>query len=154
MTTAEESAPRPGSPTDLSRRMDRLEQNHEALVGQVVSLAGTVARVELNQQHAEELNKLRFGALDQAVGSIAEKLDTFMARVEGVITGEVQTAQSRRGQELVADYQQWRAGVEDRLDKHDRFETQGRLLGRIAVLMVTSNLIAIIAAVAAFMKPV
>lgn len=138
---------------DLSRRMDRMEEKYDDLAREVASLTGTVARVEQNQTHAAELNQLRFNALDTAISGVGGKLDSFMARVEGIITGEVETAQSKQGAALVADYQKWRAGVEERLDRHDTFETQGRLLGRIAVLLFTSNIIAFVAALAALLKP-
>lgn len=138
---------------DLSRRMDRMEEKYDDLAREVASLTGTVARVESNQTHAEKLNELRFNALDTALSTVSGKLDGFMTRVESIITGEVETAQSKQGAALVADYQRWRADVEERLDKHDTFETQGRLLGRIAVLLFTSNVIAFVAALAALMKP-
>lgn len=133
--------------------MDRMEEKHDDLAREVQGLTATVARVELNQKHAEELNTLRFTALDTALGSLSGKLDAFMGRVEGIVSGEIETAQSRTGAELVDDYRKWRDEVDDRLDTHDKFETQGRLLGRIAVLLVTSNLIAFVAAIAAVVRP-
>lgn len=153
MTADEQGAtPRPGSTVDLSRRMDRMEEKHDDLAREVAGLTTTVGRVELNQKHAEELNTLRFSALDTAVRTIDTKLEQFMARIEGIITGEIQTAQSKQGAEILGEYQVWRTSVEARLDKHDTFETQGRLLGRIAVLLFTSNVIAFIAALAALVK--
>jgi hypothetical protein len=133
--------------------MDRMEEKHDDLAREVQGLTATVARVELNQTHAAELNTLRFSALDTAVGGIGGKLDNFINRIEGIVSGEIVTAQSKSGAEMVEDYRTWRSGVEDRLDRHDKFETQGRLLGRIAVLLVTSNLIAFVAAIAAFVRP-
>jgi hypothetical protein len=147
------SSPRPGSTMDLSRRMDRMEEKHDDLASEVRGLTATVARVELNQGHAEEVNRLRFGALDTAINGVGTKLEAFMGRIEGIITGEIQTAQSKTGTEMVEDYRKWRTDVEQRLDNHDKFETQGRLLGRIAVLLVTSNVIAIVAAIAAIVRP-
>ena len=151
--TADETPPRPGSTVDLSRRMDRMEEKHDDLAREVQGLTATVARVELNQKHAEELNTLRFTALDTAISSVSGKLDGFMARVEGIVSGEIETAQSRTGAGLVEDYREWRAEVDGRLDKYEKFETQGRLLGRIAVLLVTSNVIAFVAAFAAIVRP-
>ena len=148
MTTPDE--PRPGSTVDLSRRMDRMETKYDDLATEVGSLKATITRVEVNQKHAEELNTLRFSALDTAVGTVGTKLDAFMERIDKLITGETQTAQSKQ---MLDDYQRWREDVDTRLDRHDTFETQGRLLGRIAVLLVTSNVIAIIAAIAALAKP-
>ena len=131
---------RPGSAADLSRRMDRIEGKYEDLAKQVAGLTSTVERVELNQQHAEELNKLRFGSLEQGMGTIAGKLDNFMARIEGMIDGTVQTTQTREAQERVRDYEEWRSQVDaDRARLH--------LLGRLAVLLVSSNLLAIGAAI-------
>jgi len=133
--------------------MDRMEEKHDDLAREVQGLTATVARVELNQTHAAELNGLRFSALDTAVGTLTGNLAAFMSRIEGIISGEIVTAQSKTGAEMVEDYRKWRDEVEDRLNAHDKFETQGRLLGRIAVLLVTSNLIAFVAAIAAFVRP-
>lgn len=111
--------PKPGSYIDLSRRMDRMEENHAVLAKEVGTLTGTVARVELNQRHAEELTKLRFDAIDTSLGTVTGKLDSFVTRIEGIITGEITTAQSKQGAEIMADYQKWRASVEERFDRTD-----------------------------------
>lgn len=130
---------RPGSAVDLSRRIERLEHKYD-------DLAATIARVELNQQHGDELNRLRFDALDNAVKATSLDLKGFMARIEGLISGETETVQSRQGRELVADYQKWRATVDDRLDANDIFSGQIRLIGRLGVLLVTSQLLTLAAA--------
>ncbi len=152
MTTADETPSRLGSSQDLARRMDRMEQKHEELAKEVTALTATVGRVEQNQTHVAELNRLRFDALDTGQKSLAAQLTDFIRRVEGMISGEVETTQARQGRELVTDYQHWRATVEDRLDSHDTFETQGRLLGRITLVLIGGNAIAIIAAIAAIAK--
>jgi hypothetical protein len=89
---------RPGSGADLSRRIERLEHKYD-------EVALVVARVEANQQHAEELNRERFEGVKQAIHVNSAKLDAFIARVEGMISGEVQTTATRQGAELVAEYQ-------------------------------------------------
>ena len=133
-----------------------MEQRQDSTETEVRTLAATVARVEQNQLHASELNKLRFDSLDVGLGTVKATLDRFMGRIEGIITGEVRLPANEK---LMKDYEDreekrdtWQAAVDIRLDKHDTFETQGRLLARIGVLLVTSNVIAIIAAVAAMMK--
>lgn len=127
--------------------MDRLEEKHDELARHVAGLTGTVARIELNQGHAAELNKLRFDALDTGLVAVNSKLDAFMARIESIITGETVPATARQGQELVAEYQRWRATVEERFDKHDADQTQTRLTiarwgGGLAVLAITVNIAA------------
>src|SRR5690242_14064412 len=98
---------RPGSGADLSRRIERLEHNYG-------ELAATVSRVEITVSHSEELNRLRFASLEGAIAAtgrdIAEvgtDLKGFMARIEGMIDGTIQTTATRQGAELVADYQKW-----------------------------------------------
>jgi transcriptional regulator with XRE-family HTH domain len=168
MSEGNDLTPRAGSTQDVVRRMDRMEQKHEDLAREVGVLSSTVARVEQNQTHAAELNKLRFDSLDTGIGSVKDTLDRFMGRVEGIITGEIQTAQTKTGQEMVADYvkwrketderlsrtstPEWRDEVEKRLDSFDKFETQGRLLGRITVILLGGNAIAIIGVIAALLK--
>lgn len=138
---------RPGSAQDLSRRMDRMEENHANLAREVGTLAGTVARVELNQKHAEELNKLRFDALDTAIKAIDGTLERFMGRINAIVTGEVKLPQAAQGERMVAEYLEWRKGVDTRLDNQDVLNGQVKLLGRLALLLVPSNLIAVAAAI-------
>lgn len=136
---------RPGSAADLSRRMDRMEQRQEGFDQRLSSLAASVARVEQNQDHASELNKLRFDALDAGMRSLQIQLADFIKRVEGLVSGEVQTEQMRQGREMVADYQRWR-------DQVDADRAKLALLGRLAVLLVSSNVLAIAAAIYAVMN--
>lgn len=136
---------RPGSAADLSRRMDRMEQRQEGFDQRLSSLAASVARVEQNQDHASELNKLRFDALDAGMRSLQIHLADFIKRVEGLVSGEVQTEQMRQGREMVADYQRWR-------DQVDADRAKLALLGRLAVLLVSSNVLAIAAAIYAVMN--
>jgi hypothetical protein len=153
MSSETDNEPRSGSGQDLAKRMDRMETSHAGLAAQVSGLTGTVARVELNQQHAEELNRLRFTSLEQAVGGVAGKLDAFMGRIESIFTGEVKLPMQQQGEELVADYKIWRGRVDDRLDAQDVLNGQVRLLGRLAILLVTSNVIAVAAAALAVIHP-
>lgn len=86
--------------------MDALERNHG-------DLSLTVARVEQNQKHAEELNKLRFDALEASVRSLGSQLSEFMKRIEGIITGEIQLPAQR---DLLQEYRDRNKRVDARLD--------------------------------------
>jgi hypothetical protein len=141
----EEPTIRVGSSADLARRMDRIEQRQEKQEAEMGVLTATVARVEINQNHAAELTKLRFDALERGVGDVAGTLKVFMGRIEGILSGEIVTQQSKAGQEMVADYREWREEV-------DTFIAQGRLIGRLVNLLIAGNAIAIIAGIAAFLK--
>lgn len=138
---------RAGSGVDLAHRMDRIEKRQDSVEDSVRTLTATVTRVAQNQNHAEELSKLRFNALDVAVSGLTAQLGAFITRIEGVITGEIQTAQSRSGAELVADYKRWRASVEERFDAQAVMNGQVKLLGRIAWALLTTNILSIAAAV-------
>lgn len=118
--------------------MDRLEQNHEALARDVTTLSATVARVELNQTHASELNKLRFDSLDTSITGVAGNLTSFMARINSIIMGETKLPQAVQGEELVADYRKWRAQVDQRLDAGEdaRLVTTSRNKGVVETLGV------------------
>lgn len=111
------SRSRPGSGPDLAHRMDRMEQKHEDLAKEVASLSSVVSRVEANQEHARELNTLRFDALDTGLKSLSGQLGDFMRRIEGLISGEVETSATRQGRELVLDYQKWRGEVDGFMDE-------------------------------------
>ena len=127
--------PRAGTYADLARRMDRMELKHEDLAKDVATLTATVGQVVLNQKHAEELNELRFKSLDTAVGQIGSDLKGFMARIEGMVDGTIQTAQSRQAAETLADYFKWRKEVDDERDAQKVMNGQVRLIGRIAILL-------------------
>ena len=124
-----------------------MEQRQDSTETEVRTLAATVARVEQNQIHASELNKLRFDSLDLGIKSLAGQLDTFTKRVEGILTGEIETPTGRQGREIVADYKEWRQEVDDDREAQAILNGQVRLIGRLAVLLVSSNLLAIGAAI-------
>lgn len=157
---------RTGSYVDLARRVDRLEAS-------VAGLTSTVQAIELNQKHAETVNGLHFAALNTGIENLGKTVDGFMTRVEGIISGEIQTVQSRAGQELVSDYKVWRGKVDSKLptdveetefrawkakvDTHlEDVETvinQIKFLGTLVRLLVAGNVIAIfIAGVSALSK--
>ena len=132
------------TPGTTNARLSRLEAKYDDLAKQVEGAVHTIARVEDNQKHAEELNKLRFGALDTAVSTLTTDLKGFMGRIEGIISGDVQTAQSRQGAELVADYQRWRAATDTRLDAQDVRNGQLNLIGKVVWGLVGGNIVAIV----------
>lgn len=127
-----------GSYADLARRVDRVETN-------VANLQGTVSEVVLNQRHAEELNRLRFTALDSSVASVGVTLTTFITRMESILSGETQTTVSRAEEQAEEDLLAWRGRVND-------FMTQGRLIGTLVKVAVAGNAIALLAGIAAFLK--
>lgn len=146
MTIADEDE---GSNKDLARRMDRQERNHAALAKDVASLAGTVERVALNQQHSDELTKLRFDSLDTGLGTLKDTLDRFMGRINALITGEVRMPQA---EQMVNEYLAWRASVDKALDDQAVMNGQVRLLGKLAVLLITSNIASIAVAIFALVE--
>jgi seryl-tRNA synthetase len=151
---SEEQTARPGTTADLSRRMDRMEVSHEALAREVAGLTTTIGRVELNQNHAEELNKLRFDSVNQSIVQVEGKLDkhassfnAFIERIEGIIDGTIQTGQTREGQKVLAEYELWRGTVETRLDEASTLAIQLRFLSRIIVVLTGGSLVATATAV-------
>jgi len=133
--------------------MDRMEVSHESLAREVAGLTTTIARVELNQNHAEEVNKLRFDSIATGLSTVDTKMSTFITRIESIIDGSASTAQSRAGEALVKDYQLWRETVEVRLDEADTLAIQLRFLSRIIVALTGGSLIATACAVyVAFFK--
>lgn len=136
------------TPGTTNARLSRLEAKYDDLAKQVEGAVNTITRVELNQTHAEELNKLRFGALDTAVGTLTSDLKGFMGRIEGIISGDVDTAQSRAGRELVTDYQQWRATTDSRLDAQDVRNGRIDLVAKVVWGLVGGNIVAIIGFIA------
>lgn len=157
MTTDEQGAtPRPGSTVDLSRRMDRMEEKYDDLAREVASLTGTVARVELNQAHQAELSKQSFAALDRGLDVVGGKLDAFITRVNGLISGEIRLPQNDA---LMADWREWRNGVENKLELSEAklgeqavLNGQVRLSANLLKILVGGNVVAIIGVIAALMK--
>ena len=149
----DEITPRSGSGADLARRMDRMEARQDSIETEVRTLAATVARVELNQEHATELNKLRFDALDTGLKALTGIVTDFIKRVEGIVDGTVETGQGRAGREMVADYQSWRRDVDNDREDQAVLNGQVRLLGRLAVLLVSTNVLAVVVAAYALVKP-
>lgn len=149
----EDTTARPGSLADLSRRMDRMERRQEQADTKVTDLGTVVARVEANQAHAIELNQLRFNALDNGMKAVSSEVALmrtdfagFVNRVNALISGEASTTQGRK---MLEEYEDFKRDTERRLAKHDTFETQGRLLGRIAVILVSTQVVSIVVAIGA-----
>lgn len=154
MTTEDGAASsRAGSPADVSRRLDRVEQRVDGLEREVASLSGTVGRVEQNQQHQSELNKLRFDSLDTSINGVAATLDRFMVRINGIVSGEIRLPQTEQGEALVKDYQDWRKDVDRDREAQAILAGQLRLLGRIAIVLATSQVFVIIGVVYSAVKP-
>lgn len=114
--------PRAGTYADLSRRMDRMENRHEDLALQVRTVAADIASVKLQAEHVEKLNELRFTSLDKGIHAVESKVDAFIARIEGLISGDVQTPQ---GKLMMDQYKQFVS---------DTQSTQQRLVERIEVI--------------------
>lgn len=150
---------RPGSSADLSRRMDRMERRQDSTDVKVTDLAGVVARVEVNQNHAIELNQLRFTALDNGLRALAsdvsqklqgltDELSGFMKRINGLVSGEQTTAQ---GQRMLAEYEKFKGDTEEFINAQSVLNGQVKLLGRLAVILVGSNVLGLLVAVVAFL---
>jgi len=119
MSEAEDLTPAPtrvGSSADLARRMDKMEGRQDTLESEVRALTATVARVELNQNHATDLAKMTFNALDSGLKVLDGRCTMINKRIEGIISGEIETAQGRQGAAIMAEYLKWREDTIKRLD--------------------------------------
>jgi hypothetical protein len=132
------------SPGTTNARLSRLEAKYDDLAKQVEGAVSTITRVELNQTHAEELNKLRFGSLDSAVGSLSADLKGFMTRIDGLVSGEQTTAQ---GRQMLDEYMKFKTNTERRLDEQDVRNGQISLVARVTWGLLGANVIAIISAI-------
>lgn len=127
-------------------------------------LSLTVERVESNQKHAEELNKLRFDNLDKTTATLSADIKGWMTRMEGIFTGDLQTAAARDlkaakeqaqrdGAVVMAEWTTWRKGQEARLDVlEDAAERRGGVMDTLRgakglVLMVMAIISPLIAAI-------
>lgn len=113
---------RAGSNADLARRMDRMEIRQDTMESKVTDLATVVARVEQNQTHTAELNKLRFDALDTSTKTIVENLTSFIKRIDSLMTGETTTANTRS---ILDDYAKFRDSTLTRLDELEDTDLKG-----------------------------
>lgn len=100
-----------------------MEQRQDSIETEVRTLAATVARVETNQTHAEELNKLRFESQKTALDQLSTTLTAFIGRIEGIIDGSIETAQSRQAAKMVEDYFAWRRSVDEHVDASNLLHT-------------------------------
>ncbi len=132
---------KPGTYVDLARRMDRMESAHESLAKEVGGLTTTIARVEMNQTHAEELGKLRYDSLVDSVNQIKSKMDLFIDRIEKVMSGEATTPQGRAGEKMVEDYLKWRADVDSDREDTETLKTQLRFLSRLVVVLTGGSVV-------------
>lgn len=147
MALDDDSAPaaptRVGSNADLARRMDRMETRQDTMESKVTDLTAVVTRVEQNQNHVAELNKLRFDALDTGVKTVDTKVSAFITRMEGLLTGEVQS-------HATEEYAKFRNSTESRLEAiEDRaMRVDARNQGIFATFTGSKAVILVIAALA------
>lgn len=93
--------------------MERLEEKYDGIAGAVGKLEGAVAVIQHEQESAAQLAKERHGNLEARLTTVSAQLTGFMARIEGLLTGEVQMPQQR---EALARWEKWRDGTDTRLD--------------------------------------
>lgn len=123
---------RTGSYADLSRRVDKLEET-------VGSLSGAVSRVEVTVEHVRQLSELRFNSLETALKVIDGNLAGFMRRIEGVMTGEIETAQTRQGQKILADYEAFRERMEAHVEESNLIHASAAAKGEGVVLALSTG---------------
>jgi hypothetical protein len=126
-----------GEQGTTNARLSRLETKYDELVQ-------TVARVELNQKHAEELNRLRFDALDLNQKTLTTQVSEFIKRIDGLISGETEMPRQR---DLMADWVKWRGEVE--ADREAQAVRNGRidLVAKVVYGLVGGNVVAIAGAI-------
>jgi len=117
---AEQTPPRAGTYADLSRRMDRMENRHEDLVEDVRNLSVVVSDVRKDVQHAAELAKLRFDAVELTMKHGFDEAGAHRQRIESIINGDVVTPQAK----LIMDqYRQFtEQSIADRKSLNHRVE--------------------------------
>jgi hypothetical protein len=153
--TDDSTAPlsRTGSGADLARRMDRMEARQDATEAKLGDLTVIVTRVEENQKHSDTVAALRHDAMATSLGGLTSTVDIFIKRIEGILTGEVQTAQSKQGQALIADFTAWRSEVDRRLRTIDEEAVISRSKQQ-GVIFALSGAKAMLLLIAAFLAPV
>src|SRR5689334_7250190 len=139
MSDDSDSTPTPtraGSGADLARRMDRMEARQDTAETALNNLSATVLRVEHNQTTSDKLNELRFAALQTKVDTVGATLNEFIKRIDGIISGEIETAQTRQGSQIMADYLAWRAKTDARIEAVEdaSVEAKARNAGRLDAL--------------------
>lgn len=129
--------------------MDKIEARQDDQARGMQSLSSTVERIELNQMHATELNKLRFDALEGGVKTLDSNLSRFMARIEGILDGSIPTLSSKQGQAIVDDFTKWRGIVdEDRRGLRTIVErTLNRNAGILSVFTAGQRFFLVLAAI-------
>ena len=126
-----------------------MENRHEDLASQVRNLAASVQRVEQGLDHAEKLNELRFNAQTQAVGALDSKLTLFVNRIEGIIEGTIETAQTRQGKQMMEDYFAWRKATDLSIDslQAEQLRSSARSAGISSVLTGTRGVILLVCSI-------
>jgi hypothetical protein len=133
-----------------------MEGRQDSLEAKVLDLTTVVTRVEVNQNHALELNKLRFDTLDTSLKTLTSEVTAFMSRVTSLMTGETETALGAR---MLREYEEFRVSTANRLeametralkiDTQSETRSRGILSAAAGVKSVLLILLAIASAAAA-----
>ena len=133
-----DTSPRRGTTASLEVRVARLEAQYDRIDAKVDDLGAVVARVELNQKHSEEVAKLRYDGLDSGLRTLTSKTETFIDRIDKMISGEVP---NRNAERQLEEWTEWRKTVNQGLGQSGELRTQMRLLGRLAIFLTGGSLI-------------
>lgn len=120
-----------------------MEQRQDNQETQLRDLAAVVGRVELNQAHGIVVADLRFTAIDSAMKTQHATLTAFIARFEGLLSGEVKT-------NLTNAYDNFRIDTEARLDAIEKRATRNdaKSAGVFAAFTGAKAVILMLAAIA------
>jgi hypothetical protein len=126
--------------------MDALERSHTEQAKEIASLHTAISRVEASFVTFEKVSEMQFKSLDSSITALRSTVEPFMRRIDGMLTGEVETSQQRDGRRELEDYRKWRDGVDD-------FISSARTIGNVTKFLVGGQVLTIFVAIAALIKP-
>lgn len=124
-----------------------MEARQDTTENELRNLTASVIRVEQNQVHATDLNKLRFDALQAGIEQVGSTLTEFVKRMDSLLTGETQTTQTRQ---LMTEYTEFVKEVKDHIKESNAVHAAaaGRSEGVVFALTGGKAIILTIAALA------
>lgn len=138
---------------DLARRLDRVEDVQEKHGLRLHELGNEVGVVKLQVEHAQEMIRIRFAALESAVQAVTTKLDTLLERGE---VRQADPAATPAGRALLAeinDLKEWKGEASKTIDAARGLITAWRIVAGGSLLTTVAAGMALAAALGAFGSP-
>lgn len=148
---AEGDSPRP-SISSVDARVGRLEEAQARLEGRQLEQDGVMKLIQLEQTHIREIMTSRFVSLESSVASHGTKLDSFIGRMEALISDGMKQSMDLKESPLGRQVDARLVTLESEQETQKIYRAEQRGMWRLVVAIGGSSLISLVVSVVLILK--